>query len=157
VDLDYGEHYYWWVKVWDSYDMASDLATSTNWGADFIVPGHELPDASVDSYKPTMPSAGEEIYFEGSSAVYQYSAPGSPIPCTNDGINCSWYWSIVPSYYSSVNDPATTSPIMIMDNSEQQFFVTLNVTDQDGFSCTSSPIIFNPNIDLPTWIEVKNK
>lgn len=157
ADLDYGGHYYWWVKVWDDYDVESDWISSTDWGADFVVPGHELPQASVDDYRPTMPSAGEEIYFTGSSAVYKYSSPGLSVPCTNDEINCWWYWSIIPSYYASINDPATTSPVIIMDNSEQQFFVTLSVTDQDGFSCTSSPIIFNPNIDLPTWIEVKNK
>lgn len=155
--LDYDEHYYWWVKVWDEYDVESEWATSTVWGADFVVPGHELPAISVDSFFPTMPSAGEEIKFNGSSSIYRYSAPGVAVPCTNDGINCSWLWSVVPSYYSSINDPATTTPLIILDNSEQAFSVYLSVTDKDGYTCTSEPMIVNPQIELPTWIEIKTE
>ena len=155
VNLEYGKHYYWWVKVWDNLDVESDWAGSTNWGADFNVPGHEYPEAYIDNYEPMMPNAGVEVTFAGHSLYYDYGAPGISKTCENDGALCSWRWEVSPNNYFTINDVATTSPKMTFDNSEQMYEVRLKVTDSEGFYCLSEPVIMNPNIDLPKWIEVK--
>lgn len=156
VELEFGKHYYWWVKTWDNIDSSSEWTASTDWSADFVVPGHEYPDAEITNFRPDKPNAGENMFFEGASSIYEFSNPGLSVPCENDGEKCFWNWSVDPNYYYSINDPAATSPEITLENSDLEYNVVLTVTDKDGFKCSDSEKI-NPNFTLPKWVEVKGE
>ena len=155
--IKYGGHYYWWVRVWDNNNAPSAWESGSAWGADFIIPGHEFPKAKISNkYTPALPHAGEQIKFTGSSSIYKFGAPGVPVSCMNDKVNCWWYWSVTPFVYSNVNDPYATSPLIKYSNPDQEFHVNLEVTDADHYSCTST-LDISAYIGLPKWIEVKDK
>ncbi|MDO8261190.1 MAG: hypothetical protein Q7T50_06915, partial [Candidatus Magasanikbacteria bacterium] len=156
ISLQFGEHYYWWVKVWDNMDSASDWVASTDdWGADFLVPGHEYPDVTIDDYWPDNPSVGESVFFKGSSAIYEYGNPSLSIPCENDGVNCSWEWSVSPDDHATVSNANGVDPEVVFDSSAvRAYYVTLKVTDKDDFYCSATQEI-KAKYKLPKWIEVK--
>lgn len=156
ISLEFGKHYYWWVKVWDNMDTSSDWVASTDgWGADFIVPGHEYPDVSIDDYWPDNPSVGESVFFEASSAIYEYGNPSLSVPCENDGLNCSWEWSVSPDTHATVSNANGVEPEVVFDSSAVDvYYVTLKVTDKDGFYCTDAEEL-KAKYKLPKWIEVK--
>ncbi|MEA3463828.1 MAG: hypothetical protein U9R14_02020, partial [Patescibacteria group bacterium] len=81
--LSYNTPYYWWVKVWDNHDVASDLTqydtepdTDNNDGAEYTFTAylHEFPDVDF-SWFAQNPSKGEEVQFTDSSKVYLSAAP----------------------------------------------------------------------------------
>lgn len=145
--LDYDTAYYWWVKVWDDNNVASDWAqydsatdTDNEDGNDltFTVYKHELPDVNF-SWLPTSSSVGEEVYFSDTTAVYG----GSSIE--------ELLWQIPAD--ANINDDATSTPVIIFGSSGNQN-VNLQVTDSDGYYCDLSQTV-DINVSLPSWTETK--
>ncbi len=133
ADLDYDKLYYWWVKVWDNLDAASELTA----GPSFTTYKHELPDVDF-SWLPENPSKDEEVKFTGSSVSYG----GATIT--------DFLWT-APN--ASIDDSATSTPTIIFNSSGNQE-ATLKVTDSDGYYCSLTEII-SVNVTLPGWKEVK--
>ncbi|MDD5031478.1 MAG: hypothetical protein PHR36_00315, partial [Patescibacteria group bacterium] len=132
-DLDYNETYYWWVRVWDNFNVASELIA----GPSFTTYEHEFPEVAFTWFTEN-PSRDEEVKFTDNS--------------TTDGGTtiASLLWTAPDA---SINDPATSTPIIIFNSSGSQS-VTLKVTDSDGYYCSLTETI-NANVNLPGWKEVK--
>jgi len=161
ITLNYNTPYYWWVKVWDDniaseasvltqYDATEDTPLESDDGAPltFTTYKHEMPIASFTHF-PDNPSRGEQVEFTNTSKVYLSSAPDTAIDCTNN--QCTYFWSATAG--ASINDTATTSPIITFDSAGSST-VTLKVTDNDGYYISASDVI-NINAKLPEWKEVK--
>lgn len=132
ADLLYDETYYWWVRVWDNFNVASELTA----GPSFTTYKHELPDVAF-TWVPENPSKDEEVKFTQNSTSYG----GTTIT--------SLLWT-APN--ASIDDPATSTPTIIFNSSGNQE-VTLKVTDSDSFYCSLTEII-SVNVTLPGWKEV---
>lgn len=155
--LNYNTPYYWWVRVWDNYDLASGLKqydTTPDTDNDdgnpltFTTYKHEMPEVSF-SWFPANPSQGEEVKFTDTSQVYLTSAPDTAVNCA--AALCDWLWTVPEG--ASIDDTAAPTPTIIFD-SAGSFTVMLTVTDQDGYYASHSEII-NVNAKLPIWREVK--
>jgi len=133
ADLDYNKLYYWWVKVWDNLDAASELTA----GPSFTTYKHELPAVSF-TWLPENPSRDEEVKFTDSSVSYG----GATIT--------DFLWT-APN--ASIDDSATSTPTIIFNSSGSQA-VTLKVTDSDDYYCSLTENI-GVNVTLPGWKEVK--
>lgn len=133
--LDYDKTYYWWVKVWDNFNVASVLTA----GQSFTTYKHEFPDINF-AWIPLNPSKDEEVKFSYSSVVYG----GATVS------NLLWT-----ATNASIDDPATSTPTIIFSASGSQT-ATLKVTDSDGYYCSLTQTI-NLNVNLPGWKEVKPK
>ncbi|MFH1254942.1 MAG: hypothetical protein V1667_00475, partial [bacterium] len=138
--LNYNTAYYWWVKVWDNnashkssslvqYNSAIDTPAEADDGSPltFTTYKHEMPIPDF-TYFPNDPSKGEQAEFTNKSKVYLSSAPSTAIDCSDS--LCSYLWTATAG--ASINDAATTSPIIIF-NSSGNCAVTLKVTDNDGY------------------------
>lgn len=130
--LEFGKTYYWWVRVYDSTGRNSGWVA----GPSFQTPQHAYPWIDF-SWSPSSPRTNEATFFSDNSTVY--SVPNSK----------SWYWTF------EDGDPVTSS----IQNPTVKFTspgdkrVTLNVTDQTGYSCTIEKIT-NTQIPLPDWREI---
>ena len=157
ISLGYNQTFYWWVQVWDNYDIPSALTqynTSPDTDNDdgnaltFTIYKHEMPDPFF-TWLPMRPSKGEEVKFTDASYIYEFGAPSTPVPC-NDS-RCDWFWTVPAE--DSINDPATSTPIITF-NSTGYKTVTLRVTDVDNYWTATSTVI-NIGVSLPTWREEK--
>lgn len=133
--LDYDKTYYWWVKVWDNFDVASGLAA----GPSFTTYKHEFPDQDF-TWTPMSPSKDEQVTFTSSATVYGATTVSNLLWTAPDG---------------AIDDPATSTPIIIFSSSGN-YPVTLKTTDSDGYYCNLTKTI-NVNVVLPGWKEVKPK
>lgn len=156
--LAYNTPYYWWVKVWDNYDVASDWAqydtepdTDNNDGAEYTFTAylHEFPDVDFSRF-PENPSKGEEVQFTDNSEVYLSAAPSTPVLC--DESKCDWQWTFGDA--DIIEGAAASSSLIVKFNSAGGQAVTLKVTDNDGYYCSATKQI-NINVSLPKWKEVK--
>jgi len=145
--LSYDTPYYWWVRVWDNYDVASDLVqynsvtdTDNDDGNNltFTTYKHEFPDVDF-SWSPQNPSQGEDVQFTDNSIVYG----GATIS--------SWQWTVPED--ATIDDATISAPTITFGSSGSQT-VTLKVTDSDGYYCSETKQI-NINVALPEWKEVK--
>ncbi len=160
--LAYNTPYYWWVRVWDNYDVPSVVLTQYNISPDtppeaddgnpltFTTYKHEFPSVRF-SWVPVEPHKGEKVKFYDASKVYLTGAPTTPVNCNS--LICNWFWTIPASatFNDPINDPASSTPAVTFTTSGT---VTLRVTDNDGYWSASSTLI-NIGLRLPTWIEVK--
>jgi hypothetical protein len=156
ADLDYNKAYYFWVKVWDEYDVdsgfvqydvASDTHNDDGNNLTFTTYKHEFPDVDY-SWSPSEPSKDEEVLFTDLSKIYSSASPTTAVNC--DSSNCDWFWTAADS---SINDSATSTPIIIFNSSGSKS-VNLRVTDNDGYYCSKQSTVFT-KVSLPEWEEVK--
>ncbi|MFA4833268.1 MAG: PKD domain-containing protein [Patescibacteria group bacterium] len=131
--LAYDETYYWWVRVWDNLNIASELTA----GPTFTTYKHELPDVAF-AWVPESPSKDEGVKFTHSSTSY------------GETTITDLLWT---APKASINDPATSTPTIIFNSSGNQE-VTLKVTDSDGYYCSLAKTL-KVNVTLPGWKEVK--
>ncbi len=180
VDLNYDEHYYWWVKVWDKYNADSgwvQFATTTpdtdnddtgqagcnpNCDKTFWTYKHEFPEAYFYWF-PLVPSKDEKtIFTDFNSLYYIYTGPTTNIPsdCFNvaTGLSdCTYQWSSLDTGVTI--DPLTqtaSSTNIVFGEAKTDKTISLQVTDPETYSCSTSTT-FKANIKLPTWKEVKYK
>jgi hypothetical protein len=162
--LVYNKSYYWRVKVWDEYDVASNWAeynsaTDTPTEADdennltFTTYAHEMPDPDF-TWFPLNPSKNEETMFTDASMVYLDADPSAAVSCDDE--KCNWLWT-VPN--ASITNPIASSTI-IKFTSEGAQTVNLQITDVTNYAATSTKSI-TVNVPLPGggpsggWREVK--
>lgn len=159
--LAYNTSYKWWIQVWDNYGVPSALTsydTSPDTDNDdgsvytFTTYKHKFPKVNTVSttYFPANPNRGEEVKFTDNSKTYETAFPVTEKPC--DPAICSWLWTAPGG--ATINDPATSTPIIIFNNSGPNN-VILRVTDLiDGYY-SEITIPVNINTQLPKWKEIK--
>lgn len=162
--LEYGTAYYWWVQVWDNYDVASDLAqydtdpdTDNDDGEEltFTTYLHEFPRPNA-TWFPVFPSQGEEVNFSAtSSRRYVSTDPAAPVDCQDD--TCDWQWTAAIDDATITTDNASTTIIVFKKTGT--ILVALTVTDNGDTGATpyytTVSIPVNVNANLPNWQEVK--
>lgn len=155
--LNYNTRYYWWIKVWDNYDLASNLkaydTTPDTDNDDANVPTfttylHEFPDVDF-TWFPQDPSKAEKVKMTDASSIYETAAPSTPLAC-NDA-RCDWLWTPPPG--DTIDNPTIATPTITF-NSAGTKTVTLKVTDVNGYYTILSKQI-NVKAGLPVWKEVK--
>ncbi len=168
TDLDYDTSYYWFVMVWDDFGFESGWTpfdtingTSTHTLTDNIARNNAVsPDSSLTfttythefpivdfSWDPEDPVKDEDVIFTDESVIYSAAAPSTTNPCTEG--TCSWLWG--GSGIRTISTTTASSSTMTFDYGYQS--VDLEVTDDDGYACSSTEPIY---IDLyPDWREVK--
>jgi hypothetical protein len=164
--IAYGTPYYWWVKVWDNFGLASpwqqfntvtasstltdNIASNTEISVNplltFTTYGMEFPDVSF-TWDPYKPRVDEDVLFTDHSNVYFMGAPSVAVPCTKS--SCSWLWT--GDGIKTNSAPTASSTTMTMEYGNH--FINDRVIGPGGYACTTTNPIF---IDLlPRWREVK--
>ena len=133
--LEWGRHYYWRLKVWDSHDTPSDWIL----GPEFDTPSHSYP--TVDFiWKPKRPTVGQVVEFTNNSQCYTFSGTTT----------CAFFfWTFEGGNppFSDLENPTTTFSTIGGHR------VSLRVRDQSNYECTSSETIFSI-YPLPFWREI---
>ena len=166
-DFSYNTSYYWWVRVWDNYDIESDLVqyiSSTDTDNEdgnnetFTTYRHEFPDVHM-SWVPFSPSRDEEVEFTAVSATnmshyYLNGTPNTPFDC--DEANCLMEWTIPDSQLVEGDLNASTT-VIVKFISEGPKHIELRITNRDGsdYYCIETADV-NLNYSLPIWKEVKS-
>jgi hypothetical protein len=162
--LSYNTSYYWWIYVWDQYDVVSELTQydsteDTPLEADdhvnktFTTFKHQFPLVNA-TWFPLNPSQGEKVKFTDQSQRYFSAAPQTAVAC-NPSI-CQWNWTVPGD--ASVENPTASSTNIIFNGAGAKT-VTLRVTDLTDTGSTPyySERTFNIDVNtkLPKWKEVK--
>ncbi len=157
INLSYNTKYYWWVKVWNNYDLESGLKQydtvpdTDNDDGDpltFTTYKHEFPEVDF-TWSPAQPSQNESAKFSDASKYYSSAAPSTSVDC--NGGNCSYLWTIPDD--ATINNASVKNP-QITFGSSGQMSVTLQVTDNDGYFSSITKIL-DVKQKLPSWQEVK--
>ncbi|MBI2459338.1 MAG: cadherin-like domain-containing protein [Parcubacteria group bacterium] len=160
ADLSYNTKYYWWVKVWNNYDLTSALKqydtepdTDNDDGDPFTFTTYksEFPNADFIWF-PVKPSRGEAVQLTDKSKYYPNAAPEPAFDC--DEAHCAWLWT---GPADAVIDNARAKNPKITFSSSGQMSVTLKVTDKNNGYYTNLTKILDLNRKLPSWKEVKPK
>ncbi len=167
--IDYGTPYYWWVKVWDNFGLASNwyqfntatpsstitdnIASNTEISANqnltFTTYGMEFPTVSFTWDPYYKPKVDEDILFTDQSNIYFMSAPSVAVPCTDS--TCSWLWS--GDGIKTNSDPTNSTTTMTMEYGNHA--ISDQIVGPGGYTCTTTNPLF---IDLlPKWREIKSQ
>jgi hypothetical protein len=162
--LQYGTAYYWWIRAYDEdnkptewYQYISNSAADTDQNLDgnamtFQTFKHEFPSPFF-SWAPLEVMTGTTTTFTSASLSYTTAQPNLPQSC--DPSRCSYLWTTTDA---DATIYATTSAVTgINFFAATNTSVTLYVTDNEGYICSSSSPSFKVNYDLPIWHEIKAK
>ncbi|MFH1523317.1 MAG: LamG domain-containing protein [Patescibacteria group bacterium] len=164
VALEYNQGYYWWVKVWDKYNMSSewvqfydpdDLDNDGN-SKTFTTYLHEFPDVEF-TWVPKSISLEEEVKFIATTNTYFAEDPTAPVACSdeNNDSNCIWAWSYNPPENIEIIDGTFASSTMIVKfKAEENKEAILRVTDEDSYYCENTYML-EARLRLPRWKEIK--
>ncbi|MBU2264704.1 PKD domain-containing protein [Patescibacteria group bacterium] len=131
--LAYNDTYYWRLMVWDDNNTASSWVA----GSSFTTPKHAYPTADF-SWAPLYPSVNETVLFVDQSTVF------------GGAIKSAWSWTFQDGSPASSAQP---DPIVeFLSNGTKQ--VVLQITDSDGFVCSSLNKTAGVRLPLPNWKEV---
>ena len=168
----YGQHVYWWVRVWDDFGFVShwrqfntsvgDTLTdningnlsSPNSNLTFTLYNHEFPFVKF-SYKPANPLAYNPVTSTDISIYYTNASPNTnPLNCWHShAAYCAYHWSAA----GTLTNSATTSSSTVMTF---KYYKTAQIndkiTDPDGYTCVSSTPGFVVDL-LPTWKEKQSQ
>ena len=162
-DLAFNTIYYVRVMVWNSYGVASSwgyMATCTGTpsgpsgcqagNTSWRTPVNAYPDVNPSNYdfliSPSAPSKGSPVQFTDRTNFYDGANPSQHdyLWDFGDGNSCTGNGN------SNCKDPVNT----YVD--EGTYFVTLVVTDDNGYSCTTIPAKqVNVSKEIPIWKEVR--
>jgi len=160
--FNYNTAYYWWIRAYDEdgvptewYQYNSNTLADTDQNLDgqantFQTFKHEFPSPFF-SWEPLEVMTGTSTTFTSESFVYTNAQPDLAQSC--DPSRCSYYWE--------TTDPSATIYATTSAITDINFFtatnttVTLTVTDNEGYVCSSSSPQFRVNYDLPIWHEIK--
>lgn len=160
LDLEYGQSYSWWVRVWDNHEVYSSLKQySTDPDTDnddgevhtFTVYEHEFPDPEF-YHIPQSVSLGEDVEFTSTSTRYTATDPDDPTDCSTD--TCFYDWTVPQGAILKEGDPDASSTIVLEFTEETSYSVGLQVSDTEGYGCSTSTNI-EIKQSLPTWKEIK--
>lgn len=159
-NINYDHSYYFWVRVWDMYDVASAWVQYNDPGdtdgdgdnLTFTTYKHEFPVVGDIVWIPKEVSEGERIRFYDFSKYFTDLSPDTAIDCDNDSTVCAWAWDSINADFVD-DDKSTSTPILIFNSINNQQ-VELTVTDNENYSCRRQFGV-NVNIKLPTWQETK--
>lgn len=133
--LEWGQHYYWRLMVWDSHGASSDWIL----GPEFDTPSHSYPTVDF-SFKPQKPTINEVVEFINNSKCYTLEGTTT---CS------SFSWTFVGGNPNSSNlENPTTTFITIGPHD-----VSLRVTDPENYQCTATTTIY-ATFPLPFWKEI---
>src|SRR5680860_142273 len=160
----YDTAYYWWIRAYDENDVPTEwyqynnnIPTNTDGNADdltntFQTFKHRFPSPFF-SWAPLEVMTGTTTTFTSDSFVY-LPAPADPNwPQSCESSRCAYYWT--------TTDPSATIYATTSAVTDINFFtatntiVTLTVTDNEGYVCSSSSPSFKVNYELPIWHEIK--
>ena len=138
------------LSVWDNQDLESLSPTTKT----FTTDEHQYPNPLFDWFIKEG-SAGEEILFTASSTYYNdsdtASLPGVCYGSPDYSIPCSYVWTSTPSVNIVTPNNQSTRAIYPTEGDNQ--VMNLEITDGDGYSCSTSTSIIKINKKLPSWIE----
>lgn len=162
AQIDYGERFYWRIRVFDEYHKPADDFTE----ASFVIADHEAPDPYFTWFIEN-PSQDEEVMFSSFSTCYS-SDFSSGYLCPNSGVGYQWSFVnsclVLPlsspfrcsaSDLGTIEQETSSSTIMTFDHPGPDTGAKLDVFD--GYQCGSSTISNQINVKnkLPTWVESK--
>jgi len=168
--LDYDEHYYFWLRLWDeSYTAtptpwrqfntsAGDVLTdnvaanssSQNPTLTFTTYKHEFP-MPYFSWSPFDVIVGSTTSFTNSSQYYNSTYPNyNPQVCSAG--TCYYLWTTTDTGAMIASNTAATTSIVFTKATGTRVY--LKTTDADNYFCSTSTLL-NVNFLLPTWKEVK--
>lgn len=159
--------YYWWVRVWDNWGIASNWVqfntltsghtlTENNLrnavigtSKTFTTYSREFPDVNF-SYIPAKPIADANVTSTDASFYSTTGSPTAAIPC--DETNCQWAWGSPNAKTNST--PSASSTVMTFPYGNNMR-IDLKVTDNGpyNYSCNGFTLFFVDK--LPIWIEKK--
>ena len=167
----YGTSYYWWLQLWDENNQPTELfpfdtntfgvltdniaANSVNNPVDphltFTNYKHEFPTPYF-SWSPTEIIVGSSTDFVSNSRYYTVASPNSNPQLCVDGV-CQFWWQVSDgAAYISQATQSTTTIVFINKNPKS---VSLQITDPDLYTCSTSSPVLTINFQLPLWREVK--
>ncbi|NCD06916.1 MAG: hypothetical protein EOL97_12415 [Spirochaetia bacterium] len=171
-DYGYGKSYYWWIKLWDTYDVETEWkqfntslghivtdnvdynnAVSANPSLTFTTYKHGVPEPYF-TWSPETIELGEAILFDSAgSGYYTDNTPNSssPNPVSCDDTNCSYQWST--SEVANISNPTSATTTISFLSLSDTPTVTLTITDNDSYVCSTSTDSFSIDLDLPYWKE----
>ncbi len=160
----YNTHYYWWVRVWDTFGFVSRWM-QFNTGT----PGHTLTDNAVDNggnpltfttYRREFPEAyfsripfkpvAEAAVTSTDRSFYYLDTNDGPYACSTS--TCQWSWSSP----NALTNSATTSSSTVMTfpyGPNEQIFLKVKDNGVNNYSCVTSSLFFVDK--LPIWTEKK--
>lgn len=168
LSLAYDTPYYWFLKLWDDRDVETEWRQfDTQLNGDWVTHNWDRnvqrspdPYKTFTSYKHEFPKPyftwePEEIVAATTSnsfisGSYYYNDGNTYSSC--EGVNCQYLWTT-----SDVDDdityPTTASTSInfarVINN-----LITLRVSDNDGYTCSTSTVL-DINYALPLWKEIK--
>lgn len=142
-NIEYGRTYNWRVRVKDSVGMWS--AWSNVFTRTTIA--HQYPHPKF-SWFIENPSAAEEVKFTNLGTEFK-TGGNSELLCDDTTPTCTFHWAVSPA--STISDD-TASSTRITFPERGTYTVTLDVTDGDVYTCSTSTQV-NPTYRLPTWRE----
>lgn len=162
--LAYNTAYYWWIRLYDQtgtptqwYQYFGNSASDTDGNIDnnaltFSTYKHEFPTPYF-TWSPYSVLVGSSTIFNAlTSRYFTTASPNSSVACS--GSFCNYLWTNTdPGATTSASTLATTS---IVFNLATGTTVSLKVTDNENYYCSSSTIL-SINYDLPIWREIKAK
>lgn len=148
--LNYGQTYYWWVQVWDSYNATSGLLP----GGSFTVPSHEYPKPDF-VWSPAKPSVGEEIFASSLGLLFYYDLGDTAHSDCEENTDCSLVWSFPDSngHFVPASNYISSTTIAVFDQKGISQKLRLTAT-YDSMSCSTTTDLSIKG-RLPLWIEKK--
>ncbi len=168
---NYNETYYWWLQMWDQNNEPTDyfqFDTNTYGNLTDNVAGNAAantvdPNVTFTTYKHEFPTpyftwspldilVGSSTAFVSDSQYYNSTWPNSNPQMCLDG-TCQFAWQISDGAGLISNATRSTTTIVFFNKNPKT--VSLQITDPDLYTCSTSSPILSINFDLPIWKEVK--
>lgn len=169
----YGTSYYWWLQLWDENNQATpffqfntnvygtqsltdNVAANTINNPDdphltFTSYKHEFPTPYF-SWNPTDIIVGSSTDFVSNARYYTAASPNSNPQACVDGL-CQFLWQISDGAGLIANATRSTTTIVFWNKNPKS--VSLQITDPDLYTCSTSSPVLTINFQLPLWKEVK--
>lgn len=170
-NLDYGQNYYWWLRLYnqdnqptDWYQYNHNSSSDTDGNPDnnaktFTTYKHEFPSPFfVWEPEDLSGSIGTSTEFSSfsqatSSQYYLTANPAVPVDC--NVVDCQYLWEVFNNPGTVITNPTGATTSIIFAQPSPNTTVTLKITDVDDYYCIRSQILTEINYGLPVWREVK--
>ncbi|MCK5122646.1 MAG: PKD domain-containing protein [Candidatus Pacebacteria bacterium] len=150
--LEYGEEYWYKVRVWDTNDAESNILAPLYFGGLKGI-SHQYPTVEF-SFNP---AAGierfQEVTFDPENPVLSQVYDGLPIAAYEWDFDYDVTDPLEPSLDASTNPASPIASHIFME--VKTYEVNLKITDSAGYSCMNIQSLGVGGVDLPKWNEVK--